>query len=169
MSYAIICGAEEPMEWYSNHYFKHLQKWHDFAKEYAYFNWGTEPGGINPYLSPELNYNLPSKEAIFQVLCKAAQAFPGATRYECRVDEECGAQRVFEAQGTYRPEALPAPDLKLVQDDGASGWWFVLRPSGNEPKLRLNVEAWGNNASTDCQKMVKDVDALILQAGGVRA
>ena len=119
--------------------------------------------------SGELNYNLPSKEAIFQVLCKAAQAFPGATRYECRVDEECGAQRVFEAQGTYRPEALPAPDLKLVQDDGASGWWFVLRPSGNEPKLRLNVEAWGQKASVYCQKMVKEVDALILQAGGVRA
>ena len=119
--------------------------------------------------SGELNYNLPSKEAIFQVLCKTANAFPKATRYECRVDEECGAQRVFEAQGDYRPEALPAPDLKLVKDDGASGWWFVLRPSGNEPKLRLNVEAWGNNASTDCQKMVKDVDALILQAGGVRA
>ena len=60
MSYAIICSAEEPMEWYASHYFKHLQKWHEFAKEYAYFNWGTEPGGINPYLSPELNYCLPS-------------------------------------------------------------------------------------------------------------
>ena len=119
--------------------------------------------------SGELNYNLPSKEAIFQVLCTAAQAFPGAQRYECRMDEECKAQRVFEAQGDYRPEALPAPDLKLMQDNGVSGWWFVLRPSGNEPKLRLNVEAWGQNASADCQKMVKDVDALILQAGGVRA
>ena len=60
MSYAIICSAQEPMEWYASHYFKHLQKWHEFAKEYAYFNWGTEPGGINPYLSPELNYCLPS-------------------------------------------------------------------------------------------------------------
>lgn len=60
MSYAIICGAAEPMEWYSSHYFKHLQKWHEFAKEYVYFNWGTEPGGIDPYISPELNYSLPS-------------------------------------------------------------------------------------------------------------
>ena len=60
MSYAIICSAEEPMEWYASHYFKHLQKWHEFAKEYVYFNWGTDPGGINPYLSPELNYCLPS-------------------------------------------------------------------------------------------------------------
>ncbi len=60
MSYAIICSAEEPMEWYASHYFKHLQRWHDFARDYASFNWGTEPGGINPYLSPQLNYALPS-------------------------------------------------------------------------------------------------------------
>lgn len=60
MSYAIICSAEEPMEWYASHYFKHLQRWHDFTRDYASFNWGTEPGGINPYLSPQLNYALPS-------------------------------------------------------------------------------------------------------------
>ncbi|MBR4675351.1 MAG: hypothetical protein IKP00_12865 [Victivallales bacterium] len=119
--------------------------------------------------SGEINYNLPSKKAISQVLRAAANAFPGAQRYECRVDTECSAQRVFEAQGEYRPEELPAPDLKLVQDDGESGWWFVLRPSGNEPKLRLNVEAWGKNASIDCQKMVQTVDAIILQSGGFHA
>ena len=62
MSYAIICSAEEPMEWYSSHYFKHLQRWHDFAQDYAAFNWGTEPGGINPYLSPQLNYTVPSPD-----------------------------------------------------------------------------------------------------------
>ena len=119
--------------------------------------------------SGELNYNLPSKEAIFQVLRAVAKAFSGAQRYECRVDAECNAQRVFEAQEEYRPEELPAPDLKLVQDDGERGWWFVLRPSGNEPKLRLNVEAWGKNASDDCQKMVQEVDAIIVQAGGLHA
>ena len=60
MSYAIICGNQEPMDWYASHYFKALDKWHDFAKEYAYFNYGTEPGGIDPYLSRDLNYRLPS-------------------------------------------------------------------------------------------------------------
>lgn len=60
MSYAIICGNEEPMEWYATHYFKQLDRWHDFARDYACFNRGTEPGGIDPYLSRELNYCLPS-------------------------------------------------------------------------------------------------------------
>lgn len=51
MSYALICSGQEPMEWYADNYFKALQKWHAFAKEYADFNFGTEPGGINPYIS----------------------------------------------------------------------------------------------------------------------
>lgn len=52
MSYALICGNQEPMDWYADHYFKHLQRWHDFARDYVHFNWGTQPGGINPYISP---------------------------------------------------------------------------------------------------------------------
>ena len=56
MSYALICSAQEPMQWYADHYFKHLQLWHEFAREYADFNWGTEPGGINPYISPNMPY-----------------------------------------------------------------------------------------------------------------
>ncbi len=54
MSYAVICTGEEPMSWYANHYFKHLQRWHEFAREYADYNWGTQPGGIDPYLSPTM-------------------------------------------------------------------------------------------------------------------
>lgn len=60
MSYAIICGNQEPMDWYASHYFKQLDRWHDFAEKYVYFNHGTEPGGIDPYLSRELNYGVPS-------------------------------------------------------------------------------------------------------------
>ncbi len=119
--------------------------------------------------SGEINYNLPSKEAIFQVLRAAANAFPDARRYECRIDTECNAQRVFEAKGDYCPEELPAPDLKLVLERGEKGWWFVLRPSGNEPKLRLNVEAWGKSAIDDCRKKVEEVEAFIVQFGGLRA
>ena len=119
--------------------------------------------------SGELNYNLPTKEATFEALRAAAIAFPMASRLECRVDTECNAQRVFEANGAYSPEVLPAPDLKLTVDNGDSGWWLVLRPSGNEPKLRLNVEAWGHEAKASCEARVKALDALILQHGGLRA
>ena len=56
MSYAIICGNQEPMQWYADHYFRELQNWHRFAEDYANFNWGSFPGGIDPYLSPNLPY-----------------------------------------------------------------------------------------------------------------
>ncbi len=52
LSYAIICSASEPMDWYADNYFKNLQKWRPFYEEYADFNKETEPGGIDPYISP---------------------------------------------------------------------------------------------------------------------
>ena len=57
MSYSIIASANEPMQWYADNYFKALQEWHGFAKEYADFNWGSTPGGLDPYLSPNLPYS----------------------------------------------------------------------------------------------------------------
>ena len=54
MSYAIICGNEEPVSWYADHYFKALAAWKPFAREYADFNRGTLPAGIDPYLSHDL-------------------------------------------------------------------------------------------------------------------
>lgn len=51
LSYAIICAAAEPMEWYAENYFKHLSEWRALCKEYSDFNRGTEPGGIDPYIS----------------------------------------------------------------------------------------------------------------------
>ena len=119
--------------------------------------------------SGELNYNLPSKEATFTALHATCNAFPHASRQECRLDSACNAQRVFEAEGEYRPESLPAPDLKLSMDQGESGWWLVLRPSGNEPKLRLNVEAWGKDAKGSCEALVHTLDELVIQHGGQRA
>ncbi len=52
LSYAIICSASEPMQWYADNYFKHLAEWRSLYKEYSDFNKGTEPGGIDPYISP---------------------------------------------------------------------------------------------------------------------
>lgn len=52
LSYAIICSASEPMQWYADNYFKHLAEWRSLCKEYSDFNKGTEPGGIDPYISP---------------------------------------------------------------------------------------------------------------------
>ena len=54
MSYAIICGNQEPVSWYADHYFKALSEWKPFAKEYAYFNRGTMPAGIDPFMSRDL-------------------------------------------------------------------------------------------------------------------
>ena len=50
--------------------------------------------------------------------------------------------RGFGASQSYDPAALEALDLRV---DSAAGetprWWFSVRKSGNEPKLRLNVES----------------------------
>ena len=54
MSYAIICAANEPLSWYADNYFKALSIWKPFAKEYASYNRGTHPSGIDPYISPNL-------------------------------------------------------------------------------------------------------------------
>lgn len=54
MSYAIICGNQEPMSWYADNYFKALAECKPFAKEYASFNKGTVPSGIDPYISRDL-------------------------------------------------------------------------------------------------------------------
>lgn len=53
LSYAIICAASEPMSWYADNYFKPLAAWRPFYEEYVRFNRGTEPGGVDPYVSPD--------------------------------------------------------------------------------------------------------------------
>ncbi len=52
LSYAIVCSASEPMKWYADNYFKKLHQWRPAYEEYARFNEGTEPGGLDPYISP---------------------------------------------------------------------------------------------------------------------
>lgn len=52
LSYAIVSSGAEPMSWYGSHYFKHLQEWKPFYRDYVEFNQGTEPGGLDAYISP---------------------------------------------------------------------------------------------------------------------
>ena len=52
LSYHILGSCDEPMEWYADNYFSILQKYKPYFKEYADFNSGTEPGGIDEYHSP---------------------------------------------------------------------------------------------------------------------
>ncbi len=56
MSYAMICGANEPVEWYADHHFKMLDKYHRNFEEFVNFNKGTQPGGLDPYISPNHVY-----------------------------------------------------------------------------------------------------------------
>ena len=66
------------------------------------------------------------------------------------------------AAGGYDATKLAAPDLKLVEDNGNQGWWLCLRPSGNEPKLRLNVETWNRE---DLKELTERVIAIIKRHG----
>lgn len=120
--------------------------------------------------SGEINFNLTSAEATRDALLKTWQAFQGpeATRHEVQFDSSCHAQRAIISKDDYVPEKAAAPDLKMSWNNGQSGWWFVLRPSGNEPKLRLNVEAWGENAKAHCQDRTAELENLLQSCGAVR-
>ncbi len=52
MSYAIVCSAQEPVEWYAETYFKFLNRYKKNFCEYVAFNEGTQPGGLDSYISP---------------------------------------------------------------------------------------------------------------------
>lgn len=115
--------------------------------------------------SGEINFTLPRRELINHTLSSICREQQNAntSRYEIRVDDALGLQRVFKANGAYRPDDLPATDLKLSCNapDGRSGYWFVLRSSGNEPALRLNVEAWGDDATAQCARIRDAITAGI--------
>ena len=53
MSYAIICSAFEPMQWYADTYFKALDSYHDLFRSYVAHNKGTKGSGIDSYISPD--------------------------------------------------------------------------------------------------------------------
>lgn len=120
--------------------------------------------------SGEINFEVETIEKLISLLKEINKMYSGAEvkRHEVVVDSELGQQRLVLAQGEYIPENLPSMDLKLMVDHGANGWWFVLRPSGNEPKLRLNVEAWGGNAQHVCHDLTQKLISSILDLGAKR-
>ncbi len=122
--------------------------------------------------SGEINFTMPSAAAVHSALRQLwlDTRAPDVRRHEVRLDEECGAWRVFPAdeQDRYDPENATTPDLKMIRDNGDSGWWFVLRPSGNEPRLRLNVEAWGDQAANDCQALAARLIDSLQTCGATR-
>ena len=119
--------------------------------------------------SGENNFNLKSSDEVLPVMTAVwkAENKDDVRRFEVAQDPKLGVQRVFENNGEYMPQNLPAPDLKM-QRDGEEGWWFVIRPSGNEPKLRLNVEAWGSNAKALCQQKTDELIQRLLSLGAFR-
>lgn len=113
--------------------------------------------------SGEINFTLKTREDAVAALVRLNERFQGdsAVRFEIQEDASSGIQFAAPASGEYRPLDLPASDLKLVFDGGESGWWFVARLSGNEPKMRLNVEAWGDEAAELCRRKTAELTAVI--------
>jgi hypothetical protein len=53
LSYAICSSMDEPIEWYADNYFKVLVPIKEQLREYAQFNRGTEPGGLDEFISED--------------------------------------------------------------------------------------------------------------------
>ena len=115
--------------------------------------------------SGEINYLLPDRAAVNAVLKELEQHFgklPDIRRQGIALDPELGLFRVFDLNGKYNPESRDFPDLKIImQTPGEkSGWWFVVRPSGNESKLRLNFESW-NLKKADANKITREIARIL--------
>lgn len=117
--------------------------------------------------SGELNFDLPSREKTqeaIRMVWRDWRSVAGVQRQEIRHDASMGLPRVCAARSDYFPEHLSCPDLKVTMEN----CWFVLRPSGNEPKLRLNVEAWGDDPRGLCRQTATRVAQRIMMLGGLR-
>lgn len=99
------------------------------------------------FASGEMNEKLESDRKAVEKIKEAAREYlPGTKRVWCGIVEGSvpGTHKVeeFQAPVPYNPDSLAALDLRLDSALGESPrWWFSLRKSGNEPKLRLNVES----------------------------
>ena len=54
MSYSLIGGNHEKMDWYADNYFKYLDRYHKLFCDYVAFNKGSEGAGIDDFISPSL-------------------------------------------------------------------------------------------------------------------
>lgn len=123
--------------------------------------------------SGELNYKMPSEEAVGRALSafrSEGLSLPSRIRYEIRADEGLGLARPQVAvEGGDVAVELASSDVKIEVATGEGrGWWLVVRPSGNEPMLRLNVETWGEAAGV-LEALVSHCDDVITQEDGVRS
>ena len=147
MSYAIICGNQEPVSWYADNYFKALSEWKPFAKEYAAFNKGSAPAGIDPWISPGLvlrDVEEGEDPRAWTVTSAGNKAFPLAALgfpfapeasgpLVRMLDEECvrgtsddGLRSVLSKGGTV----VDAPSWKRISERGlAEGFTEVAPPS----------------------------------------
>ena len=108
---------------------------------------------------------MPSQDAVNAVLLEIEQkfaAYPNSRRQGIELDPELGLYSVVELKEKYHPKKRAFPDLKISwQAPGShSGWWMVLRPSGNESKLRLNFESW-NMDKEQANKIMKEIYAVL--------
>ena len=147
LSYAIICSASEPMEWYAENYFKALEYWRPMYEEYAEFNRGTEPGGVDPYISPDhVTINTASWSWITTGAGDVAKSISTLGVPICP-DGNYPTARLIDAQAAA---GIPNEEAKgLIANGGlvfdqeawnialAKGWNFGLK-SVNTTEVKLN-------------------------------
>ncbi|MDD3695161.1 MAG: hypothetical protein PHG44_04255 [Lentisphaeria bacterium] len=96
--------------------------------------------------SGEINYDLPHKNAVYSALKELELHFdklPNIQKLGVCKDKQSGLYGIAKLKEEYLPQKRSYPDLKMLREnEDGSGWWFVVRPSGNENKLRLNFEYW---------------------------
>ena len=124
--------------------------------------------------SDEINYAFPNlgmaADAVDAIYGKYGA---GTERYGVAIERDTGLWRVRRAEAgeTYSARAAFPQDLKLrfpADRAETSGWWLVVRLSGNEAKLRLNVESWGEGAPAVMKTKRDALEALLLELGAER-
>ncbi|MBN2313617.1 MAG: hypothetical protein JXM79_06780 [Sedimentisphaerales bacterium] len=99
--------------------------------------------------SGEINQKLDSDEQAINVIKEVAEKYNTKDHHWRGIVKKDDAHIVkrFAKQEQYEKQPLVALDLRV---DAVSGdWWFSLRKSGNEPQLRLNVEARNEQTMTE--------------------
>ncbi len=93
--------------------------------------------------SGERNYRLPDAAHVRQALARMRRFAEGEPGRQLLAVRPCAALDGLPLVAEDDGGATLAPDVKVrVASPDGGGWWLVLRPSGNEPVLRLNVEVW---------------------------